>query len=109
MPSITKPSAGRKKKLAASPAVSNGRSRNQGSRKERILIEFPTALLTRADAAARELDKNRSELIRTAVERLLEQLETAEFNRELADAYSANAELNLTLLDEFAHADQEGF
>jgi len=55
------------------------------------------------------MDKNRSELIRTAVEQLLEEIETKKFEQELADAYVANAEMNLKLVEEFAHADSEGF
>jgi metal-responsive CopG/Arc/MetJ family transcriptional regulator len=78
-------------------------------RKERILVEFPENLLKRADEAARRLEKNRSELIRTAVEQLLEGMETKRLELELAAGYAANARMNLDLAAEFAHIDQEGF
>ena len=55
------------------------------------------------------MEKNRSDLIRTAVEQLLDQLESAEFNRELAEAYSANSAINLALAAEFADVDRDGF
>jgi metal-responsive CopG/Arc/MetJ family transcriptional regulator len=78
-------------------------------RKERVLIEFPASLLKRADQAARELDKNRSELIRTAVEKMLAEMEAKEFEQKLAAAYTANAPLSLEIAEEFAHIDREGF
>ena len=78
-------------------------------RKERVLIEFPASLLTRADQAARELDKNRSELIRSAVEKMLADLDAKEFEQKLAAAYTANAPLSLEIAEEFAHIDREGF
>ena len=79
------------------------------ARKERVLVEFPENLLRRADEAARKLDKNRSELIRTAVEQLLEEMETKRFEQELAAAYTANAPMSLEILEEFVHVDSEGF
>ncbi len=56
-----------------------------------------------------KLEKNRSELIRTAVEQLLEDMEKKKFETELAAAYVANAQMNIELTKEFAHADSEGF
>jgi metal-responsive CopG/Arc/MetJ family transcriptional regulator len=79
------------------------------ARKERILVEFPENLLKRADDAARRMDKNRSELIRTAVERLLEEMETKQFELELAAAYKANAPMSQEIMREFVHVDREGF
>jgi metal-responsive CopG/Arc/MetJ family transcriptional regulator len=84
-------------------------SNSRRAKKERILVEFPSGLIARADQAARQMDKNRSELIRTAVEKLLDETESAEFNRELAEAYAANAERNLALTQEFSEVDREGF
>jgi metal-responsive CopG/Arc/MetJ family transcriptional regulator len=78
-------------------------------RKERILVEFPEGLLKRADEAARNLAKNRSELIRTAVEQMLTEMETRRMELELAAAYTANAKLGLEMTKEFAHVDREGF
>jgi len=79
------------------------------SGKGRVLVEFSESLLKRADDAAHKMDKNRSELIRTAVEQLLDEIETKRFEEELATAYIANAEMSLGLLDEFSHVDAEIF
>ena len=79
------------------------------TRKERILVEFPEALLRRADEAARKLDKNRSELIRTAVEQLIDEMEKKRIEQELAAAYTANAPTSLEIMEEFVHVDREGF
>jgi len=77
--------------------------------RERVLVEFPSSLLERADQAAAQLEKNRSELIRTAVEQMLEGMEREQFDLELAAAYAANSPMNLSLAQEFAHVDREGF
>lgn len=68
-----------------------------------ILIEFPTKLLERADKAAAKMEKNRSAFIRTAVERILEEMEKEKIETELAAAYVANAVMNLDLAKEFAN------
>jgi len=88
--------------VARKPATSR-------TRKERVLVEFPESLLKRADEAARKLDKNRSALIRTAVERLLEEIEKKHFEQELAAAYTANARMSQEIMEEFIHVDREGF
>ena len=79
------------------------------ARKERVLIEFPESLLKRTDDAARAMDTNRSELIRTAVEEMLEKMETKRFELELAAAYTANAQMSREIMEEFVHVDGEGF
>ena len=77
--------------------------------KERVLIEFPAAALRQADAAARNEGVSRSEFIRTAVERRLEAIAEASFERELAEACIANSRRNLELLKEFEHVDREAW
>ncbi|MGA9071328.1 MAG: ribbon-helix-helix domain-containing protein [Terracidiphilus sp.] len=79
------------------------------ARKERVLIEFPESLLKRADDTARQLGKNRSELIRTAVEQMIDEMETKRFELELAAAYTANAPLSREIMEDFVHVDGEGF
>ena len=79
------------------------------TRKERVLVEFPENLLKRADDTARKMGKNRSELIRTAVEQLIEEVETKRFELELAAAYTANAPLSQEIMKKFTHVDREGF
>ncbi|MGD0483002.1 MAG: ribbon-helix-helix protein, CopG family [Terracidiphilus sp.] len=75
--------------------------------KERVLIEFPSADLRRADAAARAAGVSRSEFIRSAVQERLAENSIAEFERELAEACIANNARNLELLKEFKHVDRE--
>jgi metal-responsive CopG/Arc/MetJ family transcriptional regulator len=77
-------------------------------KRERVLVEFSESLLKRTDAAARRMEKNRSELIRTAVERLLEAEEKQRLEMELAAGYAANAQMNQELSEEFAFVDSEG-
>jgi metal-responsive CopG/Arc/MetJ family transcriptional regulator len=81
---------------------------SRANRKERVLVEFPAVLLRRADQAARNLETNRSDLIRNAVERLLDVMDSREFEHELAQAYAANADMNRALAKEFAAVDREG-
>ncbi len=88
-------SAAAPKRRAAKPA------------KKRVLIEFPAAGLRRADDAARAAGVSRSEFIRAAVERQLEARDAEEFERELEEAYKANAAFNLQILKEFEHVDRE--
>jgi len=94
---------------AAARRASTRRAEPSGARNERVLIEFPSTLLDRAEHAARDLQTNRSELIRNALEHFLNDMEAKEFERQLAAAYTANADMNRTLAAEFTAADQEGF
>jgi len=103
------PSATSRKSPANKRGARFSPASTRANRKERVLIEFPSALLQRADEAARALDTNRSDLIRNAVERLLREMEAKEFDRELANAYAANADMNRALVREFSEVDQEGF
>jgi len=91
------------------PATRARKTKPAALGKARVLIEFPASLLKRADQAARELSKNRSELIRTAVEKMLAEMEAKQLEQELAVAYAANAALGLEMAEEFAHIDSEGF
>jgi metal-responsive CopG/Arc/MetJ family transcriptional regulator len=102
------PSASARKPISTSQ-VSARRGKSAKAAKERVLIEFPAAALRRADKAARAAGVSRSEFIRTAVEQRIEGIATAEFERELAEAYKANAESNLRILKEFEHVDREAW
>jgi len=77
--------------------------------KKRVLIEFPSTALRRADEAARAEGVSRSEFIRAAVEKRLEAITEAQFERELEESYKANAEFNLQILKEFEHVDREAW
>lgn len=92
------------------PAARSSPDRSKGpSHRERVLIEFPVRLLQQTDAAARALNRNRSELIRSAVERFLNDMEAKKFEEQLAAAYAANSKMNRDICHEFAAVDREGF
>lgn len=99
----------RAKKGKPAPAATPGKRRMSHAGRERVLIEFPVKLLERTDHAAAHLEKSRSELIRTAVEQMLDRMEKKRFEMELAAAYAANANRNIELAEEFFHVDREGF
>lgn len=81
---------------------------NARPQRERVLIEFPAGLLQQTDQAARALNRNRSELIRSAVEHFLKEMEAKRFEECLAAAYAANSNMNLELSKEFEVVDREG-
>ena len=74
---------------------------------KKVIVEFPEELLERTEAAASELSTDRSKFIRSAVEKALARLERRKLERELADAYTANANLALRITEEFSHVDGE--
>jgi len=71
----------------------------------RVVVEFPTPLLNRAEGVLPELAINRSELIRDAVERFLDAFQQAKLERELAEGYIANAAQARSTCAEFACLD----
>lgn len=73
----------------------------------RVVVEFPTPLLNRAEGLLPELAINRSELIREAVERFLESFQQAKLERELAEGYIANAAQARSTCAEFAYVDSD--
>ncbi len=75
--------------------------------RKRVIVEFPEQLLRRAEQAAVTLGANRSELIRRSVEELLARLEKQQLERELAEGYQAESELNRKICAEFAYVDGE--
>jgi len=74
-----------------------------------VAVELPEPLFDRAERASRELSINRSELVRQAVERFIEELQRARLERELAEGYLANAKLDRAIAKEFAAVDGESF
>lgn len=81
---------------------------NPRAMRVRVSIEFPASLLRRVDAAARSLAISRSAFIRNSVGRLIEDINTRAFERELARGYAANAGMNRALAREFSHVDWAG-
>jgi len=74
---------------------------------KRVVVDFPTPLLTRAERAVAELGTNRSELIRMAVEQFLDSLQKAKLEQALAEGYAANAAQARQVSEEFAYADSD--
>lgn len=72
---------------------------------KRVVVDFPTPLLTRAERAVTELGTNRSELIRMAVEQFLESLQKVKLEQSLAEGYTANAAQARQVSEEFAYVD----
>ena len=56
-------------------------------------MDFPAGLYAKAEVAVRELGTNRSELIRTALELYLAQLEEQKLEESLIAGYTENAAL----------------
>jgi metal-responsive CopG/Arc/MetJ family transcriptional regulator len=61
--------------------------------------------LTRAERVVAELETNRSELIRRAVEQYLDLLQRAKIEQSLIDGYTANAEQARQACEAFAFVD----
>ena len=74
---------------------------------KRVVVDFPTSLLARAERAIAELGTNRSELIRMAVEQFIESLQKAKLEQSLAEGYMANAAQARQVSEEFACVDSD--
>lgn len=100
---------GKSADMPGTVATASGRSREGKEAKEgkKVIVEFSEQLLRRTEAAATELETDRSKLIRNAVEAFLSALERQKLERELAEAYAANAPLALQICEEFSHVDGE--
>jgi Arc/MetJ-type ribon-helix-helix transcriptional regulator len=98
----------KERSMLVTDVAPKGRVVRSGKR-ERVLVEFSESLLKRTDEAASRMGNNRSELIRTAVEKLLEADEKQRLEVELAAGYAANAQMSQELAEEFSFIDREGF
>ncbi len=74
---------------------------------KRVAIDFPEPLLRETEEVASQLEINRSNLIRDAVEEYLKVVRRKRLELELAVACEANAEFERQICDEFAHVDSE--
>lgn len=77
-------------------------------KRRKVIVEFPSELLERTEAAAQHLSTNRSKVIRSAVEQFLSRLERSEFEQQLIEGYQANGEVDRRIAAEFIHIDTEG-
>jgi metal-responsive CopG/Arc/MetJ family transcriptional regulator len=71
----------------------------------KVIVDFPEALYQETQRAVAELSIKRSVLIRDAVRQYLRRFQRQKLARELAEGYSANAELNQQISDEFKYVD----
>jgi CopG family transcriptional regulator/antitoxin EndoAI len=76
-------------------------------RAKKIIVEFPEDLLQQIEKAAAELSTDRSKLIRSAAEKLLEERATTQLEAELAEGYRNFAALDLAIAKEFEYVDSE--
>lgn len=74
---------------------------------KRVVVDFPTPLLTRAERVVAEMGTNRSALIRMAVEKYLEFLQKTKLEQVLAEGYAANAAQARQSCEEFAYVDSD--
>lgn len=73
----------------------------------RIIVTMPPDLVQQVEEMAEKLDFNRSQFIRRAVEAFLEEQRRRELRELLKEGYLANAERDVCIAEEFAHADYE--
>lgn len=74
---------------------------------QRVMITLPPDLLDAVGQATERLKSNRSELIRQALVFYLGELKRQELAQKMKEGYLVNAERDLRICNEFAHADTE--
>ena len=92
-----------RKRLARSSA------KEAGERSVKIAIDLPASLFRKTEKAVSELSTNRSSLVRAALDMFLQKLERDKLEREIADSFSANQDLDRQLLEDFKHVDAIDF
>jgi len=73
----------------------------------RIMVTMPPELLHQVNEVAARLNFNRSQFIRQAVKAFIEEQCRRELRESLKEGYQVNAERDLRIAEEFAHADYE--
>lgn len=76
---------------------------------KRIMISLPDSLLAEVDGFIRRNHLNRSEFIREAVRRYMEEHRRRELRQRMKEGYLEMAELNLTLAEGAVAVDSEVF
>ena len=69
------------------------------SHQKKILISLPDALLTEADNLATAQKINRSEFVREAMRRYIDEQKTASLNEELKKGYAQMADINIEIAE----------
>jgi len=79
----------------------------QNSKKVRKNIIFPEKLISRFNAVNAELGMDFSTFVRTDLEEKIKHLEKLKLEKELAEGYAANANLDRATCDDFKFVDGE--
>jgi metal-responsive CopG/Arc/MetJ family transcriptional regulator len=74
-------------------------------RNQKIIVDFPAQLVLRMGKMRGESSATRSAFIRSAVEQYVATLERLKLDKELAEGYAANAELDREIARTFVHVD----
>ena len=74
---------------------------------KRVMFTLPSNLLEQVDEEVERLETNRSNLIREALERFLEERRRHELREMLKEGYLYRAQESLELAEEFYAAEQE--
>lgn len=77
------------------------------SRMKKVVVDLPAPLFRETEWAANELSINRSNLVRSALERFVADLRKRKLEEELAAGYIANASQAREAAEDFAHADAD--
>ena len=77
------------------------RASTERSTSERVLVTLPAELLDAVDSYARQQRRKRSQVIRQALQELLDRERQREFEELLAEGYREQAELLAELVEEF--------
>ncbi len=79
------------------------------SQLKKVLITVPDTLLEQVDLIAGKERTNRSEFVREAMRRYIEEKKKAELKEEMKKGYQEMAELNLRLAEMYFEAESEQF
>jgi metal-responsive CopG/Arc/MetJ family transcriptional regulator len=74
---------------------------------KRVVVDFPQPLYRETERSAAELETNRSEFIRLAVETFIADMRRKRLQRQLEEGYTAMAALSQQVADDFRHVDSE--
>lgn len=75
--------------------------------RKKVVVDMPSDLYEETQAAVQEQHTTQSKLVREAVAHYLADWKQKKLEQELREGYIANAELDLSLCQEFAFADAE--
>ncbi len=73
----------------------------------KVMIVMPDELLEETDIEARKESRNRSQVIRTALQEYLERRKRQEVREDMIEGYRVRAQEDLDLMREFEAADAE--